>query len=400
LKILQICSKPPFPPQDGGCVAMNVLTNGLIDVGNEVKVLAINTQKHFVDINDLPSEYITKTQLEFCFVDTNVKATDAFLNLFSSKSYNITRFYSEDFEKKLFSILKKQHFDVIQLETLFVTPYLETIRKYSKAKVVLRAHNAEFTIWEQKAKATSNLLKKAYLSLLAKRLKKYEVGLLNKYDAIATISSSDTQIFKEYACKIPILEVPIGIDLASYKVDNTTVEPNSLFYLGSMDWSPNIEAMDWFVKNVWPLVIQKNQNIQFYLAGRKLPDYFKKLNLPNFNIVGEVSDAITFFNSKSVMVVPIFTGGGVRVKVVEAMALEKPIISTTMGMLGLHFEDKKHVHIADTPQDFANAICCLFENKEYAYTLGKNARNLMEEKYDNRVISEKLSAFYTKLIIS
>ncbi|MBL7883865.1 MAG: glycosyl transferase family 1, partial [Bacteroidia bacterium] len=134
MNILQICSKTPFPPKDGGSVAMNILTSGLINAGNNVKVLAINTPKHFIKDADIDSEYRKITNYESVFIDTSIKPLDAFFNLFSTKSYNIIRFYSKDCENKIIEILNKQSFDIIHLETLWVAPYVDIIKKHSKAK--------------------------------------------------------------------------------------------------------------------------------------------------------------------------------------------------------------------------------------------------------------------------
>ena len=117
MKILQLCHKVPFPPKDGGCLAMHNLTIGLIDEGHEVKVLSINTKKHFVDISKLSEKYTQASQIEAVYVDTDVKIVEAFVNLFKDESYNISRFYSLDFEKKLIEVLKQNKFDIVQLES-------------------------------------------------------------------------------------------------------------------------------------------------------------------------------------------------------------------------------------------------------------------------------------------
>ncbi|MBE9480552.1 MAG: glycosyl transferase family 1, partial [Bacteroidetes bacterium] len=143
MKILMLCNKSPYPPKEGGPIAMNMIIEGLIDANHQVKVLAINTNKYFTNINEIPEEYRKKTNIEAVYIDLSIKPLDAFLNLFTNKSYHVQRFISKNFENKLIEILKNESFDIIQLETLFITPYIETIRKYSKAKIVLRAHNIE-----------------------------------------------------------------------------------------------------------------------------------------------------------------------------------------------------------------------------------------------------------------
>ncbi len=187
MRILQICLKPPLPAVDGGCKAMNNITQGLLNKGLEVKVLTLSTHKHPFVKASLSSGYIEQTKIESVFIDTEIKLKDAFLNLFSSNSYNIERFYSIEFEELIIQTLKAQNFDAILFESLYVTPYVEAVRKHSKAKLVYRAHNVEFEIWERNATIEKGA-KKRYLNLLAKRLKKYEGDVLYNFDGNAPIT--------------------------------------------------------------------------------------------------------------------------------------------------------------------------------------------------------------------
>ncbi len=400
MKILQLCSKIPFPPKDGGSIAMNILTQGLIQSGNEVDVLAIKTPKHFINTEDIDAAYRKQTKYESVFIDTSIKPMDAFLNLFSSQSYNIVRFYSKAFEDRLIERLNTTSFDIIQLETLWVAPYLTTIRKYSNAKIVLRSQNVEYSIWERLAETTKNPIKKIYLNLLAKRLKKYELNLLNAYDSIATITEIDAIAFKNAGCKLPIIHIPFGIDLVKYKEDKSTTEFPSIFHLGAMDWMPNCDAIKWFLEHVWVKVNQQHPDLKLYLAGRNMPEWLKQLNVKNVVIEGEVPDSQKFINSKSIMIVPLSSGGGMRVKIIEGMALGKTIISTAIGSEGIEYENGKNMLVANTAQEFTDAINKCVSDKSYCDTISKNARLLVENKYDNKKICEKLSAFYKTLITS
>ncbi len=146
MKILQFCHKSPYPALEGGPIAVNNITQGLIEAGHEVKIFTISTPKFKVNPGTIPSEYLNKTSFEYINVDTRVKPFKAFLALFSEKSYNIERFISDAVAKELIKILLKEQFDIIQLESLYVTPYLDIIRKYSDAKVILRAHNIEYLV--------------------------------------------------------------------------------------------------------------------------------------------------------------------------------------------------------------------------------------------------------------
>ena len=156
MNILQICSKPPFPKKDGYALAVNHISDALINKGHKLKVMAISTPKH--DAKDIPSQYLSNTDFEHIFIDTNVKILPAFQNLFSKSSYNTNRFYSNSFAKRLKELIKENSFDIVLLEGLYVCPYFEMISKNSNAKIVLRAHNIESDIWKGLAKQTNNLL--------------------------------------------------------------------------------------------------------------------------------------------------------------------------------------------------------------------------------------------------
>lgn len=394
MKILQICSKIPFPSKDGGSIAMNILTQGLIECGNDVKVLAVNTPKHFIDDNSIDIEYRKRTSYQSVFIDTSVKPLAAFLNLFSNESYNIIRFYSKSFEKVLNDILSKQQFDIIHLETLWVAPYVDTIRKHSKAKIVLRSQNVEYLIWERLAEGSTNPLKKLYLQLLAKRLKRYELEMLNKYDGIATITNLDALSYKKSGCEIPMIHIPFGIDSAKYKIDASATEFPSVFHIGAMDWMPNADGIKWILDNVWGKVQVTFPDVKLYLAGRNMPDWMKQLNTKNVIVEGEVEDSHKFINSRSIMIVPLSSGGGMRVKIIEGMALGKTIVSTSIGAEGIEYENNKNIIIADTADEFANAISKCINDKAFAESIGNNARALVETKYDNQKICKKLVDFY------
>ena len=390
MRILQICNKVPFPPKDGGCIAMNNLTIGLREQGHEVKVLAINTPKHFTDV--------AKSDIEAVLIDTSVKVFPALLNLLSSKSYNVVRFYSKAFEQKLIEILKSNKFDIVQLESVYVSMYIDVIRKNSNAKIILRAHNVEHQIWERAAELPANPLKKWYLKLLSKRLYSYEISLLNKVDAVIPITERDANWFKSAGFKKEIKVAPFGITLQTIISEKGIEEnPASLFHIGAMDWHPNVEGVNWFLNDVWEKVMAANPNTKLFLAGRNMSEEMKSLNKKNVTVVGQVENAHDFMKSHGIMIVPLLTGGGMRVKIIEGMALGKTIVTTSIGAEGIEARNTEEIMIADTANDFANAITELLVNIENCQRIGKNAERLAKEKYNNSDICKQLSNFYSEL---
>jgi len=197
MKILQLCKKFPYPLKDGESLAVTYLAKAMHELGNEVTLLSMNTSKHYFDVAKLPKQFNHYKQIHTAFIDNQLKAKDAFMNLFSKQSYHITRFFSKEFNEKLIALLKSETFDVIQLETLYLAPYIDTIRQHSKAKISLRAHNIEHEIWDRIAFNTSNVFKKGYLRYLVKKLKRYEVEQLSKIDLLVPITDRDLKIFRK-----------------------------------------------------------------------------------------------------------------------------------------------------------------------------------------------------------
>ncbi len=397
MKILQICNKPPFPAVDGGAIAMNNTTEGLLNNGHEVTVLAITTPKHKISSKTLPKEYISKTNFQSVFIDTSIRLKDAFFNLFTNKSYNIERFISVDFTLQLKRILEENNFDIVIIESLFVAPYIPTIKALSKAKIVLRAHNVEHKIWERISSNTKNPLKRTYINLLAKRLKNFEIETFNSVDGIAAMTNVDVKHFKKLGYKKEITAIPTGYIINTQGELEKCVEENSVFHIASMDWLPNVEGVNWFLNNVWKKVSNCSPSAKLYLAGREMPDEYYQLTDNNIITVGAVESAKEFYLSKKIMIVPVLSGSGMRIKIIEGMALGKVIISTTIGAEGINCTNGENILIADTPDDFADAICKCLSDSAYCDLIGKNAQNLIASEYSNDEISKKMISFFEDL---
>ena len=397
MKVLQLSHKPPYPPKDGGCLAIDNISQGLINAGVELKILTIETAKHPFEKDRIPEQYLEKTGISSVFVDTKLNVVDAFSNLVTQDSYNISRFFTPDFDHVLIKVLEEKEYDIVHLESLFMTPYISTIRMHSDARIVLRSHNLEYIIWERLSKQTGSVAKKTYLKLLAQQLKKYELNVLNQVDGIAPISKRDADDFRKLGAKQPIEIIPFGLNINKYKADSESNKELNLFHLGSMDWAPNLEGLDWFLQYIWPVINTKEPEATLYLAGRDMPDRFFEMGLSKVVVVGEVEDAIKFIKSKSLMIVPLLSGGGIRVKIIEGMALGKAIISTSVGAEGIHYTHKKNIWIADTPDEFAEAVRFFKSNPQKITEFGSNARKLVEKEYSNEVIIDKLLSFYKYL---
>ena len=399
MRILQICHKPPFPQFDGGTIAMNNISQGLIQLGHEIKVIAITTPKHPVIENDEYADYIKKTNFESVYIDTSVTIWGALKSIFLNKSYHIERFDHKNFHHKLATLLNTEKFDIIQLETIYVAPYIKTIKQYSDAKIVIRLHNVEHQIWERLVENEVNIIKKIVLKKMASLLKKYELKVFKNVDAYMAISEIDHVFFKMLDLPIHGITIPFGIDIRQYQIDDDYLPSESpkLFHIGSMNWLPNLEGIEWFINEVWTHVINLYPDLTFTIAGRNMPDSIKAQERDGIIIAGEVPDARKFMLSKDIMIVPLLSGSGIRVKIIEGMALGKTIIATSIAAEGLDIVDGKNILIANTPEEMVKAIGLCVNSPEICKFIGENARNYVTLHHHNENISNEIIQFYNSL---
>jgi len=400
MNILQLTPKLPYPLHDGSAIAVWNLTNGLSVNNCSITILAMNTDKHYSPIENLPPAMKQVCIWHSVYLNTRINPLNALLNLFFSKlPYNIERFYSRDFGHELESLLQKEKFDFIQCEGLPTLIYLPLMRKYSTAKIAYRAHNIESEIWERKAGREKNTLKKFYFNIIAKRLLTLEESIINKYDVLIPITDRDAEVLRLMGNKKPVCVVPSGynIDMMPEIVPNKAGP--SIGYIGSLDWTPNQEGLLWFIEKVWKPLI-KPGNIKFHVAGRNAPPWLEKIlqNTWDLEYEGEVEDAQTFMMNHPIMVVPLFSGSGMRVKIVEGMALGRVIISTPLGIEGLPVTDKLNILIASDSKSFREILGSIITDPSKYDSIGNAARSLIPEKFDNIELGKKLANFYSALI--
>jgi glycosyltransferase involved in cell wall biosynthesis len=321
---------------------------------------------------------------------------NAFLNLFTKKSYHVERFISDDFKARLIEVLDKEQFDIVQLEMLYMAPYVDVIRAHSKAMIVLRAHNVEHKIWERIAKETQSPLKRWYINHLAKTLKEYELNALETVDGIADITRKDAAFFRKYSSK-PVIDIPFGVYPEEFTPKYEIEGKPKFYHIGSMNWMPNEEGIRWFINEVLPKTVEKVYDFVYHLAGRNMPEWLTTMKDPHIDVVGEVPDAKAFVSNNDVAIVPLLSGSGIRIKIIESMAMGKTVITTRVGAEGILYDEDVNIIIAENKAKMVEAIRSINENPQIAVTIGQAARRLVEETYDNRKIIARLLMFYEQI---
>ena len=372
---------------------------GFIDNDVDLHLLTINTKKHFKADADVLVDFKLKSNYKSIYKNTDTTAIGAILNLFSKQSDFVSRFYFKEFETELIKTLQKNKFDIIQLEGLLMAVYIDVIKQYSKAKIVLRAHNIEHLIWQRHLKNESNPLKKWYINLQTKRLKQFEISCFKKVDGIISITNFDKAEFEKLNCNKPIYTCITGVNVKEYQHKiSEVIKPNTVFYFASMDWLPNQEAVKWFLENCWDTIYKAVPDAKFIIAGRGMPNNLKQLNKPNVIIIEKVTNGKLFYQQHQLMIVPLLSGSGLRIKIIEGMSYGKPIVSTSVGAEGINYTDGVNILIANEANQFAKKVIELLKNVNLQQQLQKNASELAYQQFDNTNIVSKLVNFYTQLL--
>lgn len=380
-------------------MAMMSMIKGFSKADHTVTVLTMNTPKHYINLGSLPPEIRQSAEFIAVDVNTGVNFLDALANLlFSKESYHVKRFTSPAFRSELERLLERNTFDIIQMETLFMAPYLDTIRKLApNALVSYRAHNVEHEIWSRRSKNEQNPVRKVVIETTAIRIEEYERGIIasNPFDAIIPITGRDAGALNKMGNNSPSYACPAGMEVSKSKKKQKLLWP-SLFYLGALDWEPNKEGLRWFLKNVWPKIKRKHPDLTFHIAGRNMAKEFYSQKDQNIIVYGEVDSAEEFIRDKGVMIVPILSGSGMRVKILEGLANKKGIVATRIAAEGMGVRSGEHLYIADEPQDFADAVSTLVENRAMYDLMADQGFELVLKKFSNDTVIGGLLGFYEK----
>ncbi|MEI8279761.1 MAG: glycosyltransferase family 4 protein [Bacteroidota bacterium] len=398
-KILIVTSRVPYPLKDGGALAMHAMIEGYQKAGWEVFLLAMNTVRHYVEEPFISNLYPKLAGFETVKVDNSIKPMSVLTNfLFSKEPSHTERLKNKDFGLKLEQILISFKPDVIQLESTFLSIYLPIVNKYHSVVKVLRLHNIEYQIWERLATETKSPIKKYYIRNLAERIRNFEQGIWSAFDLLLPITSVDATILNKHGICKPILVAPFGID--------TCIVPKKMpdelawvgYHLAAMDWLPNVDAMNWMVNDIWPVLHKVVPEFQFYFAGRNMPSHFEFEQKDGLKCMGEVADSNAFIADKRILIVPLRSGGGIRIKILEGMAAGKVVISTDIGMQGIDGIDRVHYLAANNPEEYARKVKWVLNNKEEAMKIARNGTELIKKEYDQQAIMLKITNKLDQLV--
>jgi len=395
MKILQISNRVPWPLNEGGTIGIYNYTRAFAELGHEVTLYCLDGLKHNTPLAKAQQELSKYAKTLIHPIDTDIKWDEAILHLIYNKSYNVSRFYNATFEQEITDLLTKEKFDIVQLEGTFAAPYISAVRNNHKGLLAMRMHNVEFEIWQRLAIVEKNPLKKLYLKLLAKQLKTYETKVIKTVDVVATVTDNDGDKFRKLHPKGNYITIPAGIDLREWTY-TPSQNVHNWYHIGSMEWHGNVDAVNWFLSEVHSMLIELHPEYTLHLAGKSI-DANQYSQYKRQVVNSDVPRAYDFVKGCDVCVVPLRSGSGIRLKILEAMAAGKLVISTTIGAQGIDYIDGKHLLIADTPADFKMVYNKLIKNEINPQSIVKNARELIEKSYSTEALAQRQLNYYDSL---
>lgn len=301
-------------------------------------------------------------------------------NLLSPLPYAIQKYQSEMMRRAIEQEVQKDDYDLLVCD--FLAPGVNLPEK-SDIPTMLFQHNVEAMIWKRHYQTTTNRVKKAYFYNQWRKMQKFESDLCRKVNAVVAVSAVDRDLLRgDYGIE-QVYDVPTGVDTDFFQPFYGEGNPTELVFTGSMDWLPNEDAIFYFAEEILPRVASKIPEITLTVVGRnpsKRLVEFAELN-PHLTVTGRVEDVRPYMDRAAAYVVPIRIGGGTRLKIFEAMAMAKPVISTSVGAEGLAVQDGKDLLIADEPQAFADAVITTLADKAFARQMGETARRLVCERF-------------------
>ncbi len=403
MNILWLSHFVPYPPKGGNLQrSFNLLKEAAKE--NQIFLLAFN------QVSLLPTEEKLKESMEqlssYCkyvqvFDIPCEKSTWAWIklllvNLFSPLPYSTKKFHSEKMIEAIQTITRNNEIDLVHFDTIALAEF----RKYLPGqKKVLNHHNIESALLLSRACREKNLLKRFYLLLQGNKLSKYESNACGEFDLNMAVSHLDKDRLKKCSPKTEVEIIPNGVDTDYFTISDDQVRKSNLVFAGGMNWFPNKDAILYFLKEIWPLLKKKIADVSFTSIGSHPPKEIVNLvKKEKIEVLGFVEDVRPYLARAAAYIVPLRAGGGTRLKILDAFACGKAVISTSIGCEGLEVTPERNILIGDSPIEFAKQIIKVCNDGDLMKSLGREGRKLVEEKYSWKMIGDHFNRIYKNLV--
>lgn len=311
--------------------------------------------------------------------------------------YAISKYACDQVRALIAEAYATRRFDVAVCD--FLSPSLNFPPELTIPSVLFQ-HNVEGVLWERMARHQSNPLKKVAFTLEAWKMRRYEASTIKRFHHVIAVSDEDRRVMTKLNADVDISVADTGVNVEDFRPSFASVSSTrpEIIFLGSMDWEPNVDAVEFFCREIWPRVLKEFPNALFTIVGRTPRDRVKALASASVEVTGTVPSPLEYIDRANAFVVPLRMGGGTRIKIYEAMAMAKAVISTSIGAEGLDVHDGKDILLADTPQDFAQALIRVLRSPDLARQLGESAA-AQAARYDWSVIADQFASVLNEVKI-
>jgi len=397
MKILVLGEEFPYPLNTGGRIRTFSLFSRLAQK-HEVRFLA------YGDEDSDSYRYCDEAGLLPIAVPPQVPSKHGLVfymrllaNLFSQLPYVVTSHYSEVYRSHLQTELEQRPADIVAAAW---TPYATFFSAVPKGLTLITSHNIEADIWKRYYATETSLHKKWYIGTQAAKMRRFEKSVFRQANAVTAVSAADASAIRKTGSEAAVEVIENGVALDYFTTDSVAeIIPERLVFTGSMDWRPNQDAAEYFVNDIFPRLREKRPDLEAVFVGREPPDHIRQLgDIPGITITGTVDDIRPYIREAAVYIVPLRVGGGSRLKILEALALKKPVVSTSVGAEGLAITHDKDILLADSPEQFAAAVESLLNDRARAERLGTAGRELVVQRYGWDRLATELEKFLLKLV--
>ena len=313
-----------------------------------------------------------------------------FANLFSAYPFSVDKHFSVRFRARLEELLAMEQIDLVHCEW---TPYASFRQAAKKLPFLITTHNVESQIWFRRAEQDRNPLQRLFFRLQAIKMERFEKQALNEAQKVTAVTPEDAKLMRSWGVKTVGL-VENGVDLEHFRPAPEVPNAPELLFLASLDWYPNLDALEFLLTQIMPIVHSRRPETRLRIVGRRpskgLAARIAKLRWAE--LVGDVSDVRPHLNQSAVVVVPLRIGGGSRIKILESLATGKALVSTSIGAEGLAVVPGEHLEVADQAMHFASKIVDLLASPSERQRLGNNGRQLVVERYGWDFIARELES--------
>ena len=394
LRILVVTPSVPYPPNWGfGIRVFNLLRE--LARTHRVSLVCFAAEDDRAKVDEL---------LRFCeavhtvappLANNRVKRTRQLRSAFSRRSFQSAGMHSAEMVRLLTQLLSREAYDLVQLES----SQLVSSFPPCSIPIVVDEHNIEYELLRRMVDVERSPLRKAYNWIEYRKFRREEIAAWFRVDACVLTSDREYHIFRAALPSKAAHVAPNGVDVDYFQPSDAPTEPGSIVFTGLMSYRPNVDAVKFFVREVMPRIVAAIPNVKFTIVGLDAQHNVGFLAGPHVEIASDVPDVRPYIQRASVVAVPLRMGSGTRLKVLDALAMGKPMVSTRVGCEGIAVENGKHLLIEDDPDRFADAVIRLLSDAAQSQSLGAAGRQLVEARYSWASISRSLAEFHAQVLM-